>query len=143
MKTYSNATKTTSAIIAIIISYFLVIIRFQFLTPILGDVFYNLLWPFMEFGSALLCIIVPILLAWHKFRFEYLDLSLGFPIIFLLVLIYSPDGWYFIIPKIGTPSSNNFVYGLAISIMFFFLQFSVLALAKGLEKQKRTKKLNR
>lgn len=150
MKEYSDSCKITSAIISIAISYFLVVIKFQCTASLVNNIFDNItLWAFIEFGGALLCIIVPVLVSWHIFQYKSYQLLWGLPVIFLLVLVYSPSGFYFIIPKGGIavpePASDNWKYGIAISLMFFIIQFSAVSITEGIRtsnEEERRKKVD-
>lgn len=131
MNNHSNLTKTLSVIISVVISYILVIIRFTFLAPLLININMHFIsWALLEFGTAVLCVVLPVLIARHKFHFEYFIFLLSIPIIFLSVLLYSPEGLYIFILKVT--SQRDISYGMKISIEFFTLQIFALILIEGI-----------
>lgn len=140
MKTFSNKAKTIRSIIAITISYMLIVIKTNFLPDTIYALICDLIISFFF-------ITTPIAIVAFIYQIKYRHLLLGIPLIFLLVLIYSPEGLYFIIykgPFFLAPAEADWKYGIAISIMFFFLHFFAAFIGKSLSKivaktQKMTK----
>lgn len=126
MKKCAEPIKIISVIAAIIASYFLLILRWRFLSPLIQNIldFSSKLWGIVEFGTAALCICVPVMIVFRLLEAKYQYILFTIPVIFLLVLFYSPEGLYLIIfkgPWFLTPAEPDWKYGVYISIMFFII----------------------
>lgn len=135
MKTYSEKTKIISTTIGILISYLLIILKNNYLSEKIDSFEDGTFSLYLEFGVSLLCICIPIIIVVSVFQIEYRYLLIGLPLIFLLVLIYSPEGWYFILYKGAmylNPAEDNWVYGITISPMFYIIQLITACIIKEL-----------
>lgn len=135
MDKYNNS--KTRIIISIILSYLLIILKILFITPLFDNISDGRIHAILEFSLSFLCISVPITILYIKYNYRVVDLLLGIPIIFILVLIFSPEGWYFFIYKGNwflTPAAENWEYGIYITIEFFIIQFIIIGIMKAIKK---------
>lgn len=134
MDKYNNS--KTRIIISIILSYLLIILKILFITPLFDNISDGRIHAILEFSLSFLCISVPITILYIKHNYRVVDLLLGIPIIFILVLIFSPEGWYFFIYKGNwflTPAAENWEYGIYISIEFFIVQLIPVFILKSVQ----------
>lgn len=121
MKTFSDRTKGISAIVGITIAYILILLKIYFISEKFEHFSDGRMWAFSEFGFSFLCISIPILIVELVFQIDFRYLLFDLPIIFLLALIYSPDGFYFLYYRGGwffNPREDAWQAGIYISLIF-------------------------
>ena len=138
---YSKGTQIVAVIIAENISYILMILFNQysdFLSVIPFPEWLELILDLLII--PLLCIISAVLFVYITYKCKLIYLLLCIPIIFICVLIYCPNGLYFLImkgPFIYTPDfeyEKNWEYGIYISIEFLIVQSIPVLIVKGAQK---------